>query len=356
MNEVILTVNAGSSSVRLGVFTRELALLRSRRLEGHPQDVASAVGPLIGDAEVRVVSHRVVHGGPHHTQPCAIDDAVEAAIEEAAIIAPLHNPAALAWVAACRKIFPAARQVAVFDTGFFSELPARAATYALPATLRERWSIRRLGFHGLAHRSMRDALARGGPLPRRLITLQLGAGCSAAALLDGRPIDTSMGFTPLEGLVMASRAGDVDAGLVLYLMRREGSSAEAMAELLSESSGLRGLAGGGDVGALLARQDAEARLAIDVFCYRIRKYLGAYLAALGGCDAVAFGGGIGEHVPAVRARALEGLDGLGLTLDPAANEAARQGAARISPGGGVAVHVVPTDEESLLAADALPFL
>jgi acetate kinase len=351
VDSLVLTVNTGSSSVRLALFaTNPLARLDTRRIEGHD---AAALGDFLGPRSQRVgtVSHRVVHGGPQ-TQPCLVDGPVERAIAEAADVAPLHNPIALEWIRACRSALPDARQVAVFDTGFFAALPAHAARYAIPARLSERWGVRRFGFHGLAHRSMLAALGSG---PRRVITLQLGSGCSAAALLDGRPIDTSMGFTPLEGLVMGTRAGDVDPGLVLHVMKREQLTPDAMSAVLSDESGLAGLAGTTNMGELLTRTDEDARLAVQIFCYRIRKYVGAYLAALGGCDALAFGGGIGEHFPAIRAEVLAGLDELGFSLDAAANAAARP-PARISTAASRAIHVLPTDEESLLAADALQFL
>jgi acetate kinase len=350
VDSLVLTVNTGSSSVRLALFAPSpLKQIDSRRIEGHD---ASALREFLGarSQTVRAVSHRVVHGGPS-TQPSLVDGAIERAIAEAAEMAPLHNPIALEWIRACRSALPSARQVAVFDTGFFAALPAHAARYAIPARLSERWGARRFGFHGLAHRSMLAALGSA----RRVITLQLGSGCSAAAILDGRPVDTSMGYTPLEGLVMGTRAGDVDPGLVLHLMKREQLTPDAMSALLSDESGLAGLAGTTNMGELLARTDEAARLAVQIFCYRIRKYVGAYLAALGGCDALAFGGGIGEHFPAIRAEVLAGLDGLGFSLDADANANARP-PARISTPASRAIHVLPTDEESILAADALQFL
>jgi acetate kinase len=354
---VILTVNAGSSSVRLALFAEvggKPERRASARYEGHPGEAARMIDELRRGCpgEITRVAHRVVHGGPDLGRTCPIDTAVEQAITAATPLAPLHNPAALGWVKACRKLLPGAVALAVFDSGFFSALPPVATRYALPATLGK--SLRRLGFHGLAHRSMADALGRCAPgRTGRVITFQLGGGCSAAALRAGQPIDTSMGFTPLEGLVMGTRAGDIDAGLVLHLLAEGGRSPDQLRTLLDEQSGLLGLAGTDDVRVLTGRSDEAARLALDLFCYRIRKYLGAYLAALGGCDAVAFGGGIGEHAPAVRARALEGLEPLGLRLDQAANDAARAPARISHPASAIEIWVVPTDEETVLAEEAL---
>jgi acetate kinase len=356
---LVLTVNAGSSSVRLALFALdgEPGALASARHEGRTpdatfvRDVVGAHGP-----RVAVVAHRIVHGGPRLTAPCEMDEVAVAAIEEAVPLAPLHNPPALAWVALARLLFARARQVAVFDTGFFAGLPPAAASYALPARLRERWGLRRLGFHGLAHRSMWRALQRVAPGARRAITLQLGSGCSAAALLDGSPVDTSMGFTPLEGLVMATRAGDVDPGLLLFLMERDGLTAAALRRALDEESGLLGLAGSARMGDLLARSDEAARLAVDVFCHRVRRYVGAFTAVLGGCDALAIGGGMGEHLPALRARALSGLEALGLQLDPVANDQVAPHGRISRPDSRVAAWVVPTDEERELAEAARPFL
>jgi acetate kinase len=354
---LVLTVNAGSSSVRLALFARsggQPARRASARHEGHPRDAAQVIETLRRDCPepIQLVAHRVVHGGVSLRRTCPIDTAVERAIAEASVLAPLHNPATLAWIDACRQLLPDARPVAVFDSGFFSTLPAAAATYALPQALRAR--APRLGFHGLAHRSMAEALRRCAPTRTgRVITFQLGGGCSAAALRDGQPVDTSMGFTPLEGLVMGTRAGDLDPGLLVHLLADTGWAPAELKRVLAEEAGLVGLAGTSEVSALLARSDEAAAQALDVFCYRIKKYLGAYLAALGGCDAVAFGGGIGEHVPAVRARALAGLEGLGLRLDPAANDAARAPARITHPASAVEAWVVPTDEETVLAEEAL---
>jgi acetate kinase len=305
------------------------------------------------------VAHRVVHGGTRFTGPTVIDDGVRDCIAGLSELAPLHNPVALRWIDAAREACGAdVTHVAAFDTAFFSTLPRVAAEYALPPHLGVELGIRRYGFHGLAHealwrrwRELEPRLPDGG----KLITLQLGGGCSMAALERGQPRDTSMGFSPLEGLVMATRSGDVDAAIVPYLERRLGVSGDRVVELLNEDSGLAGVAGGGsDPQSLLDAGCERSSLAVELYCYRARKYLGAYLAVLGGCDGVAFGGGVGEHVPQVRARILAGLEWAGIELDPAANEAARGRESRISASRSrVTVRVIPVDEERLMVRAAL---
>jgi acetate kinase len=347
---IVLTVNAGSSSVRLGLFRGDTRLRGSRAEAG--ADPAEQLRRLLdGESGVARVAHRVVHGGAQRQTTCLLDDLVEREIERATSLAPLHNPATLAWVRLCRRLLPAATPFAVFDSGFFARLPEAASTYALPGALRARLGLRRLGFHGLAHRSMWECLRTLSPArTERVISFQLGSGCSAAALRGGQPIDTSMGFTPFEGLVMATRAGDLDPG-VLLLLAREGLLDE---RLLGEESGLAGLSGtSGSVTALLADGSPAAELALEVYAYRARKYFGAYLAALGGCDAVLIGGGVGEHAAELRPRMLGGLEALGLVLDPAANAATRPPARISAPGSRIEVWVVPTDEESVLAREAL---
>jgi acetate kinase len=254
---------------------------------------------------------------------------------------------------------PATPQVAVFDTAFHHDLPARAARYAIPNALARRHGIRRFGFHGMAHRWMseRYAVRCGVPLTAtRLITLQLGNGCSAAAIDGGRSVDTSMGLTPLEGLMMATRSGDVDPALVGYLARREQVGVEQVEEWLNHESGVLGVSGRSrSLGALLDAGtdiDADTELAIEMFCYRARKYVGAYLAVLGGADAVVFGGGVGEHQPEIRRRICTGLEALGVVLDPDLNAAARGVEATISRDGSrVRVEVLPADEATVIAVD-----
>jgi acetate kinase len=251
----------------------------------------------------------------------------------------------------------------VFDTAFHAEMPEHAYRYAIPHELAVKHGIRRYGFHGLAYRSVlaRYAELVGTPIDRAtLVALHLGNGCSAAAIKGGRSVDTSMGLTPLEGLVMGTRSGDVDPALVGHLARTEQVPVEQVERWLNERAGLLGLSGRSqDMRDLLAREreDPRARLAVDVFCYRARKYLGAYLAVLGGADAVVFSGGIGEHAPEVRARICAGMDWIGLALDPARNAAARDGEGRLSPDGArLPVFVIPADEERVIAQDTMDWL
>lgn len=368
MPDLVLTVNAGSSSLRLAAFRADGAHVEpiaGVRHDSRPEAGIAPVQEFLDSQRLGppgIVAHRVVHGGLE-PGPRLIDASVEAIIERFAEMAPLHNPPALAWIRTCRAHFgPSVPQVAAFDTSFFASLPEVAATYALPRELARAHSLRRYGFHGLAHRSMwrrfcelRPDLERGG----RLVTLQLGAGCSAAAIDRGRAVDCSMGFTPLEGLVMATRSGDVDPGLLLYLQRAQALDAAALEHLLNAESGLLGISGAsGDMRELLALSESgkqpDARLAIDVFCHRARKYVGGYLAVLGGADAVIFGGGIGEHVPRVREGILRGMEWCGLALSPSANGEALGQEARIDARhGGAELWAVVVDEERLLAEDAL---
>ena len=358
----ILTVNAGSTSVRLALFeddggsVRELAGEKLPASAGEESAAFQAfLSRAAGGRAPELTVHRVVHAGPqlHTIQP--FDAEVRAAVERMIPLAPLHNPPTLAWESACRARLPAATALAAFDTGFFHALPEAAATYALPRALAQRLGIRRLGFHGLAHLSMwRVFVALKPARHHRVISLQLGGGCSAAALRDGRPIDTSMGFSPLEGLVMATRAGDLDPGVLLHIMEQERLDPGQMRVLLNEQSGLAGLTGGtGDMRELLASSSGEAVLALDVYCHRVRKYLGAYLAVLGGCDAVLVGGGAGLGSPELRARLFAGLEPLGLVIDPEANRDARAPARLSLPDSAVDVWVIPTNEEQVLADEGL---
>ena len=364
----LLTVNSGSTSVKLALFDIDAGgspvCVRDEHHSGaalDPPALLRAIGTLLGSAP-QAIAHRIVHGGTRFVRPTRIDRDVIAAIEQLAPLAPLHNPPALRWVAATRALWgEQLPQVAVFDTAFFAALPRRAAEYALPADLGTERGVRRYGFHGLAHEAMWRRWCELNPdLPQggRLITLQLGGGCSASAIDRGRPADTSMGFSPLEGLVMASRCGDVDAAIVPYLEQQLNVSGAEVVELLNKRSGLAGLAGGGaasDVSpeTLLEEGSPQSLFAVELYCYRIRKYLGAYMAALEGCDGIVFGGGVGEHVPGVRARALTGLSWAGVALDQPLNEAARGGEARISAAdAAVRVQVIVVDEEAVLAQAA----
>jgi acetate kinase len=306
------------------------------------------------------VGHRVVHGGGRFSQAALIDDGVLDTLETASSLAPLHNGPALASIRSLRGLLGSdVPQVAVFDTGFHAGMPDRAGLYAIPRELAEKHGIRRFGFHGLAHEYMAERCAAISSIPHeslKLITLQRGNGCSAAAVDGGRSVDTSMGLTPLEGLVMGTRCGDVDPSLAGFLARAEGVGVEDVEDWLNTRSGLLGVSGmSGDMRELLEaerRGDAGAALAVEMFCYRVRKYIGAYLAVLGGADAIVFGGGIGENAPEVRARVCDGMSWCGITLDRDRNRAAVGSEALISTdGAGIRVLVVPVDEAVIIARD-----
>lgn len=311
--------------------------------------------------QIEAVGHRVVHGGEHFAAPAIIDDAVIRAIQDCIPLAPLHNPHNLAGYFASRELLPQAAQVAVFDTAFHQTLPPKAYTYALPRELCARYRVRRYGFHGTSHRWMAERFAalHNRPVESfRLITCHLGNGCSMCAIAGGRSVDTSMGMTPLEGLVMGTRAGDVDVAAVLSLMRWEGLGVEAMDTLLNKASGLYGLSGiSNDMRVLVERAasgDECAALAVEVFCYRVRKYIGAYYAVLNGADAVIFTGGIGENSPEIRAGACASLDALGVRLDAERNRAAVGCEMDISAAGAsTRVWVIPTNEELLIARETV---
>lgn len=360
----LLIVNAGSSSVRIGLYRiaagkQAVECVASVRHEGVGADSA-LLRDILGDSAPRAIAHRVVHGGTLR-RPSLIDPQVRAELERAATLAPLHNPAALAWIDACTASFgDAIPQFAMFDTAFFADLPAPAANYGLPRAFAQERGLRRYGFHGIAHEAMWRAWCLARPdLPGggRIVTLQLGAGCSATAIDEGRAIDTSMGFTPGEGLLMATRSGDIDPGLLIHLLRG-GIGVDELEHLLMRESGLAGVSGlSGDMRVLLASDDPAAQLAIDMYCLRARKYVGAYIAALGGVDGIVFGGGVGEHLSAVRARILQGLDAFGATVDAAANAAAIGQAARISaPDSRIDVRVQPVDEAQVIAELAVSAL
>ncbi len=360
---VILTVNAGSSSLKLAAYEHGPAGLRPVARKGYDAGASGVFAAFLqrhGIGSVSCIAHRVVHGGEFH-RPVLLDARVEAEIARLAPFAPLHNPPALAAIRACREDFGAGvPQVAVFDTAFFAGLPDVARIYALPREL-ERQGLRRYGFHGIAHCSMwRQWCELEQRRSGRAISLQLGAGCSITAVKDGRALDTSMGFSPLEGLVMATRCGDVDAGLLLYLQRELGWQSERIEEALNRHSGLAGVSGlSGDMRELERSEDPRARLAIELYCYRARKYLGAYLAVLGGADAILFGGGVGENASRIRERILLGLGWAGVSLDAARNRAAAgAGTAQRIDGRStdrapaVAVWVIPVDEAGILAQEA----
>lgn len=328
-------------------------------------DIDTSIGSAGLASTVDAVGHRVVHGGDRFSAPVLIDAGVAAEIDALGDLAPLHNPACLAGIRAAREALGREiPMVAVFDTAFHQSMPEQAKRYALPAALAQRHGIRRYGFHGIAHASLLDGYLRASGRPReesRVITLQLGNGCSMAAIDGGRSIDTSMGFTPLEGLVMGTRSGDLDPSVVSYLCEQEGAAPAEVERWLNEESGLLGLSGRSndmrDLQAAVTREKHEPSiLAIQLFCYRAKKYVGAYLAALGGADAVVFGGGIGEAAPDIRNAICEGMSWCGLVLDAERNGdtvgLAPGQAARIDADGAVvSAYVVAADEESWIARE-----
>ena len=352
----VLVVNAGSSSVKLRLLD-ESGSIAGRTDLGAPSTldngaVRAAIDGLIGSSGVDGVGHRVVHGGERFTGPVVIDDGVRAELESLVDLAPLHQPASLAGVDAVRSALPDVPAVACFDTAFHATMPAEATTYAVPAEWRKRFGVRRYGFHGLSHayvsRRAAEVLGRDAD-GLRLVSCHLGAGASLCAVASGRSVDTTMGFTPLEGLVMATRSGTVDPGLVLWLQERQGLSAREVSDALEHRSGLTGLAGTGDMRAVLSRMDTgdgDALAAFTVYVYRLRTSIATMVAALSGVDAVAFTGGVGEAAPAVREGAVAGLEYLGIAINPGQNEAAR-GDANISAPGSPAGGAVVTAREDL---------
>lgn len=384
----LLVVNAGSSSLKYALFeyvdsrddnqTGPLRRLTSGLVErigdrGGPPDHAAAVDAMHADLErggyrlddLTAVGHRVVHGADLFTSATVIDDEVEAAIEELAVLAPLHNPVNLHVIRLLRPSYPDIPHVAVFDTAFHATIPPEAGTYAVPRELAARHRIRRWGFQGTSDRFVmgRAADFLGVPVDQvRLIVCHIGNGASATAIRDGRSVDTSMGMTPLEGLVMGTRSGDLDPALVSYLARVEGMSADEVEVLLNKRSGLLGLAGQSDVREvrrLAAAGDGDAALALAVYAYRLRKYVGAYLAVVPDLHAVVFTAGVGEHDPITRRAVIEPLAHLGLRLDQAANDATTgpDQPVRISADGSpVAVLVIPTDEELEIATQTAHLL
>jgi acetate kinase len=336
------------------------------RFADHGQALEAALeafrkaGPDLASVDLTAVGHRVVHGGTRFARPTPIDGGVLDQIRELIALAPLHNPANIAGIEIARRAFPDIPHVAVFDTAFHQSLPPAAHTYAVPQAWREDHAVRRYGFHGTSHQYVaRRAAALLGKAPQdtNLITLHLGNGASACAIRAGRSVETSMGLTPLEGLVMGTRSGDIDPALPAYLQRVAGLDAQQVDDALNHEGGLLALAGSNDLRDIQAdAQDGkpQAELALDVYCHRIRKYVGAYYAVLGRVDAIVFTAGVGEHSALVRARSLDGLDRLGIAVDPGRNRAPADAERFVSPDGAdVAVLVVPTDEEIEIARQAL---
>jgi acetate kinase len=369
----VLVINAGSSSCKYQLVVPDTGEVRAK---GTIDRIGESGSPVVDHAEAMrqisialvadgvdltpqrllAVGHRVVHGGPRFSEPVVVDDAVLAEISDLSALAPLHNPAAVAGLHAARTSYPDVPHVAVFDTAFFTTLPAAASTYAIPRGVAEQHRIRRYGFHGTSHQYVSRAVAE--TLGREVddfnqIVLHLGNGCSASAIRGGVAVDTSMGLTPLQGLVMGTRSGDVDPGLHTFLHHELGLDVAEIDTLLNKESGLKGLAGVNDfreLEALRRSGDEAAQLAFDVYVHRLKHYVGAYLAVLGSADAITFTAGVGENNPALRLAVLDGLGGLGISVDPERNAARSSQPRVISVEGAVTtVLVVPTNEELAIA-------
>ena len=319
-------------------------------------DLFEEAGTHLDTVGLIAVGHRVVHGGPDLYRPTLVDDALIGKLEELAPLAPLHNPPAVLGIQVARKALPDLPHIAVFDTAFFHDLPPAAATYAIDRDIAERWHIRRYGFHGTSHQYVSEQAAAFLDVPlARLsqIVLHLGNGASASAIVGGRPVDTSMGLTPMEGLVMGTRSGDIDPGIITYLWRTAGMGVEDIESMLNRRAGVCGLAGEIDFRVLHQRiesGDETAQLAYDVYIHRLRKYIGAYLALLGTADVITFTAGVGENDAAVRRDALSGMAALGIELDGHLNASPARAARRISADNSpTTVLVVPTNEELAIA-------
>ena len=361
--EAIVTFQRGSEAKRKFTAASPDVSAVLDHVIGYVASKESGVSEIQSAADIHAVGHRVVHGGELFSESTLIDDKVLQGIKDCIDLAPLHNPDNVKGILVARELLGKdTPQVAVFDTAFHHSVPDRAFLYAIPYRLYGRYRIRRYGFHGTSHRyvSFRYRTLRGLTSNQtNLITLHLGNGCSAAAILRGNSVDTSMGMTPLEGLVMGTRSGDLDPALVSLIAAKEGMSLPEVETLLNHQSGLLGLSGLTNdmrvlLGELKDRDNARARLAVEVFCYRARKYIGAYLAAMGGADAIVFTGGIGENSPEIRARICEGMEWANLKIDAAKNEQtiAREGLISREDSKLLA-YAIPTDEELLIARDTV---
>ena len=370
-SRTVLVVNSGSSSLKYAVVEPDSGTIFADGIverigEGPVADHAAAVreafdqlaasGQQLETLGLVAVGHRVVHGGPDLYAPTLVDDALIEKLDELAPLAPLHNPPTVLGIQVAREVLPDLPHIAVFDTAFFHDLPPAAATYAIDRDVARRWHIRRYGFHGTSHQYVSEQVAAflGAPLESlSQIVLHLGNGASASAIVGGRPVDTSMGMTPMEGLVMGTRSGDVDPGVITYLSRTAGMSVEDIESMLDRRSGVVGLGGAIDFRALrksIESGDETAQLAYDVYIHRLRKYIGAYLALLGTTDVITFTAGVGENDAAVRRDALSGMAGLGIELDEQLNAGPARTARRISADNSpTTVLVVPTDEELAIA-------
>ena len=357
----VLVVNAGSSSLKLRLLGDADEVVASRDLGplagplGDGGNVAELTAAFAELGPVDAVGHRVVHGGTEFVEPVVVDGSVIDRLRALVDLAPLHQPASIAGLEAVAAMLPGVAQVACFDTAFHATLPPEAVTYALPARWRARWPIRRFGFHGLSHAYLARraaSLLERDPVDLRIVTCHLGAGASLAAVAGGRSVATTMGFTPLEGLVMATRSGDVDPGLVLWLQQRAGLGLEEVATGLERESGLLGLTGSADMREVLARAaagDEAAALGVSVYGHRLAAGIAAMAAAMGGLDAIVFGGGVGEHAAPIRAGAAERLGFLGVELDAARTEAGSGDRSIGRAGAGVASLVVEAREDLEIA-------
>jgi acetate kinase len=370
MTHTVLVLNSGSSSLKYAVVEADSGAVLADGIverigEGEVPDHTAAMQVAFDEladdmAGLAAVGHRVVHGGPDLYEPTLVDDALIAKLEELSPLAPLHNPPAVLGIEVARKALSDLPHVAVFDTAFFHDLPPAAANYAIDRDIAALWSIRRYGFHGTSHQYVSEQAAAFLEVPLaslRQIVLHLGNGASASAIVGGRPVDTSMGLTPMEGLVMGTRSGDIDPGVITYLWRTAGMSVEDIESMLNRHSGVRGLGGEIDFRVLHQRiesapekERAAAQLAYDVYIHRLRKYIGAYLAVLGAADVITFTAGVGENDAVVRRDALSGMTALGIELDEHLNASPAKAARRISAGNSpTAVLVIPTNEELAIA-------
>jgi acetate kinase len=375
MTRSVLVLNSGSSSVKYAVVEPDSGNMVADGIverigEGPVADHAQALqavfdqlaasGQPVEQLELVAVGHRAVHGGQNLYAPTLIDDAVVEKLDELSPLAPLHTPPVLLGIGVTRKALPDLPHIAVFDTAFFHDLPPAASTYAIDRDLAAQWHIRRYGFHGTSHQYVSEQAAAFLDVPLaalRQIVLHLGNGASASAIVGGRPVDTSMGLTPMEGLVMGTRSGDVDPGLIMYLWRTAQMSVEDIEKMLNRRSGVFGLGGEIDfrmLHQLIESGDKAAQLAYDVYIHRLRKYIGAYLAVLGSTDVITFTAGVGENDAAVRRDALSGMTALGIELDDDLNAGPAKAARRISAdSSSTTVLVIPTNEELAIARDCL---
>lgn len=379
-SRLVLVINSGSSSLKYQVVNPDSGAARatglverigeeSSSVPDHDAALRRAFDTLADDgvdlkaSDIVAVGHRVVHGGNTFYQPTLLDDAVIGQLHELSELAPLHNPPALKGIEVARKLLPDTAHIAVFDTGFFHDLPPAAATYAIDRDLAQRYQIRRYGFHGTSHRYVSEQAAAVLERPvgdLKQIVLHLGNGCSASAVAGARPLDTSMGLTPLEGLVMGTRSGDIDPSVVGYLSHTAQMGVDDIESMLNQRSGVLGLSGQRDfrrLRTMIESGDQAAQLAYSVFTHRLRKYIGAYLAVLGHTDVISFTAGIGENDPAVRRDAVAGMEELGIVLDERRNLGGGKGARQISADDSpIAVLVIPTNEELAIARDCVSVL